>query len=74
SPEEVASLLVAQGPALLASGAYALLAQGLGLLGEPHISTRPELALLYGWVSHAQFQFDITARVIQWIEAQLEVP
>ncbi|MED5252041.1 MAG: HTH-type transcriptional regulator MalT, partial [Pseudomonadota bacterium] len=74
SPEEVASLLVAQGPALLASGAYALLAQGLGLLGEPHISTRPELVLLYGWVSHAQFQFDITARVISWIEAQLEVP
>jgi len=70
----VASLLVSQGPALLASGAYALLAQGLGLLGEPHISTRPELALLYGWVSHAQFQFDITARVISWIEAQLEVP
>ncbi|MCC4291894.1 HTH-type transcriptional regulator MalT [Vreelandella aquamarina] len=74
SPGDVASLLVSQGPALLASGAYALLAQGLGLLGEPHISTRPELALLYGWVSHAQFQFDITARVISWIEAQLEVP
>jgi len=74
SPGDVASLLVSQGPALLASGAYALLAQGLGLLGEPQISTRPELVLLYGWVSHAQFQFDITARVISWIEAQLEVP
>lgn len=74
TPDDVASLLVSQGPELLASGAYALVAQGLALQGEPQISTCPELALLYGWVSHAQFQFDVTARVISWIEAQLEVP
>lgn len=74
APEDVASLLVSQGPALLASGAYALLAQGLGLIGELSLSQRPELALLYGWVSHAQFQFDTTARVIGWIESQLEAP
>lgn len=73
-PEDVASILTAQGPALLASGAYALLAQGFALLGEPRLSTSPEHTLLYGWVSHAQFQFDITARVIDWIEAQLDVP
>ncbi|AQU82836.1 MULTISPECIES: HTH-type transcriptional regulator MalT [unclassified Halomonas] len=71
-PEDVASILTAQGPALLASGAYALLAQGFALLGEPRLSTSPEHTLLYGWVSHAQFQFDITARVIDWIEAQLD--
>ena len=74
APEDVASLLVPQGSALLASGAYALLAQGLGLIGELSLSKRPELALLYGWVAHAQFQFDTTARVIGWIEAQLEAP
>ncbi len=74
APEDVASLLVSQGSALLASGAYALLAQGLGLIGELTLSKRPELALLYGWVAHAQFQFDTTARVIGWIEAQLEAP
>ncbi|MGO3668950.1 MAG: HTH-type transcriptional regulator MalT [Vreelandella alkaliphila] len=73
-PEDVASLLTAQGPALLASGAYALLAQGFALLGEPRLSKRPEHTLLYGWVSHGQFQFDITARVIGWIEAQLDEP
>jgi len=74
APDDVASLLTAQGPALLASGAYALLAKGFALLGEPRLSTSPEHALLYGWVSHAQFQFDITARVIGWIEAQLHAP
>ncbi|WP_422102275.1 HTH-type transcriptional regulator MalT [Vreelandella sp.] len=74
APEDVASLLVSQGAALLASGAYALLAQGLGLIGELTLSKRSELALLYGWVAHAQFQFDTTARVIGWIEAQLEAP
>ncbi|MGY4876279.1 HTH-type transcriptional regulator MalT [Vreelandella aquamarina] len=72
--EDVASLMAAQGPALLASGAYALLAQGFALLGEPRLSKSPEHTLLYGWVSHAQFQFDVTARVIGWIEAQLDEP
>ena len=71
APDDVASLLTAHGPALLASGAYSLLAKGFALLGEPRLSTCPEHTLLYGWVSHAQFQFDITARVIGWIEAQL---
>lgn len=74
APDDVASLLTTQGPALLASGAYALLAKGFALLGEPRLSTSPEHTLLYGWVSHAQFQFDITARVIGWIEAQLHAP
>ncbi|WP_035580153.1 HTH-type transcriptional regulator MalT [Halomonas sp. TG39a] len=74
APEGVASLLTAEGPALLASGAYALLAKSFALLGEPRLTACPELALLYGWVSHAQFQFDITARVIGWIEAQLNTP
>ncbi|MBT2788416.1 MULTISPECIES: HTH-type transcriptional regulator MalT [unclassified Halomonas] len=74
APEGVASLLTAEGPALLARGAYALLAKGFALLGEPRLTTSPELALLYGWVSHAQFQFEIIARVIGWIEAQLHAP
>lgn len=74
APDDVASLLTTQGPALLASGAYALLAKGFALLGEPRLSISPEHTLLYGWVSHAQFQFDIAARVIGWIEAQLHAP
>lgn len=74
APDLISPLLIAQGPALLSQGAYALLARGLERLGEPQLGQCPELALLYGWVSHAQFQFDITARVIGWIEAQLHLP
>ncbi|WP_434985243.1 HTH-type transcriptional regulator MalT [Vreelandella zhaodongensis] len=69
--DDVSSLMVTQGPVLIGRGAYALLAQGFTLLGEPRLSMDPKLTLLYGWVSHAQFQFDIATRVIGWIEAQL---
>lgn len=72
--DDVAELIAQQGPSLLANGAYALMAQGLALLGEPRIAAVPALTLMYGWVSHAQFQFERTARAIGWIEAQLESP
>ena len=72
--DDVAGLITQQAPALLANGAYALLAQGLALLGEPRIAAAPALTLVYGWVSHAQFQFERTARAIGWIEAQLTKP
>lgn len=69
--DDVSSLMITQGPVLIGRGAYALLAQGFTLLGEPRLSMDPKLTLLCGWVSHAQFQFDVATRVIGWIEAQL---
>lgn len=73
-PEGLITLLEAQGPSLLAHGHFALLARALATLGDTCLCASPQLTLLHGWVSHAQFQFDRTAQAIGWIEAQLEEP
>ncbi|WP_280547958.1 HTH-type transcriptional regulator MalT [Halomonas sp. 11-S5] len=73
-PEGLITLVEAQGPQLLAHGHFALLARALATLGETCLCASPQLTLLHGWVSHAQFQFDRTAQAIGWIEAQLEEP
>ncbi|TFH86937.1 HTH-type transcriptional regulator MalT [Billgrantia azerbaijanica] len=73
-PAALASLLEEQGPCLLANGHFALLARALGALGEARLCSSPRLALLHGWVSHAQYQFERTERAIGWIEAQLDEP
>nr|WP_163502040.1 HTH-type transcriptional regulator MalT [Halomonas socia] len=74
TPNDLAALLTSHGPSLLANGHVARLSHALQQLGETRIVTSPELTLLYGWVTHAQFQFDLTARAIGWIEAQLDAP
>ncbi|MDR5858908.1 HTH-type transcriptional regulator MalT [Halomonas eurihalina] len=73
-PEVLTALVELQGPHLLAHGHFALLARALATLGEPRIGASPQLTLLHGWVSHAQYQFGRTAQAIGWIEAQLEEP
>ncbi|WP_129139408.1 HTH-type transcriptional regulator MalT [Modicisalibacter coralii] len=73
-PDALVSLLENHGPHLLANGHFALLAQGLASLGEPRVCVSPRLTLIYGWVTHAQYQFTETARAIGWIEAQQEAP
>lgn len=73
-PDALAALLETHGPHLLANGHFALLAQGLAALGEPRVCVSPRLTLIYGWVTHAQYQFTDTARAIGWIEAQQDAP
>ncbi|MDF9434200.1 HTH-type transcriptional regulator MalT [Chromohalobacter israelensis] len=73
-PDALATLLESHGPHLLANGHFALLAQALGTLGEPRVCVSPRLTLIYGWVTHAQYQFTETARAIGWIEAQQDEP
>jgi LuxR family maltose regulon positive regulatory protein len=73
-PETLAAQVEAQGPSLLAGGHFSLLARALDRLGDTRLAAAPKLALLQGWVSHAQYQFGRTRRAIDWIEAQLEAP
>ncbi|RAR61000.1 MULTISPECIES: HTH-type transcriptional regulator MalT [Halomonadaceae] len=73
-PEALADLIEDHGPHLLAKGHFALLARAMDTLGEPKLSASPRLTLIYGWVTHAQYQYDRTERAIGWIEAQLEEP
>lgn len=73
-PEMLTMLVEGQGPRLLAHGHFALLARALATLGETCLCASPQLTLLHGWVSHAQYQFERTAQAIGWIEAQLDDP
>ncbi|RAH38698.1 MULTISPECIES: HTH-type transcriptional regulator MalT [unclassified Halomonas] len=73
-PEMLTMLVEGQGPRLLAHGHFALLARALATLGETCLCASPQLTLLQGWVSHAQYQFERTAQAIGWIEAQLDDP
>lgn len=73
-PEALRALIEGEGPYLLANGHFALLARALANLGETRIVASPMLTLVYGWVTHAQYQFDRTRRAIEWIEAQLDDP
>ncbi|MDI4638649.1 MULTISPECIES: HTH-type transcriptional regulator MalT [Halomonadaceae] len=73
-PAALATLIEHHGPHLLANGHFALLARAMETLGEARLSASPRLTLIYGWVTHAQYQFDRTERTIGWIEAQLDEP
>ncbi|MDR5865494.1 HTH-type transcriptional regulator MalT [Halomonas koreensis] len=73
-PEALAGLVEQEGPALLGGGQYTLLASALEALGDARLAATPRLTLLYGWVSHAQYQFARTERAIGWIEEQLTRP
>ncbi|WP_275286312.1 HTH-type transcriptional regulator MalT [Halomonas elongata] len=69
-PEALATLVEAEGPGLLDRGQCAPLARALDVLGDTRLSASPRLTLLWGWVTHAQYQFAHTERVIGWIEAR----
>ncbi|MFM9269431.1 HTH-type transcriptional regulator MalT [Halomonas elongata] len=69
-PETLAALVEAEGPGLLDRGQCAPLARALDALGDARLSASPRLTLLWGWVTHAQYQFSHTERVIGWIEAR----